>query len=209
MTGIKMTIDAKEVERANKLLAGIEGGPQKALYNAIKRGQAKVRTETTRAISGAYAITQQNIRAATNIKSRIFSSGNEIIGEVEYAGHKIPLHRFSVSPQKPAVDTKTWITAKLMEGWKTLHPSLPVSATIKRGGQRTTSTTAFVAQMKSGHIGVFERLAGTNKIRERMGLATAQMARNSMVLEDVERQAQETVTKRLDHEITRILNGFR
>ena len=62
MTGIKMTIDAKEIERANKPLDGIDGGPQKALYNAIKRGQAKVRTETTRAISGTYAITQQNTR---------------------------------------------------------------------------------------------------------------------------------------------------
>lgn len=208
MAGIKMSIDAKGVERVNKLLAGIEGGAQKALFNAIGRAQSKVRTETTKAISSAYAITQQNIRAATNIKSRTYTHDNGVVGEITYAGTKIPLYRFDVNPKIPTLDRQRKIKVLLTGGWATLHPSIPVAATIKRGGSRTTSTSAFIARMKSGHIGVFERMGESGKIRERMGLATAQMAENSMVLEDVERQAQETITKRLEHEITRILNGF-
>ena len=63
--------------------------------------------------------------------------------------------------------------------------------------------------MKSGHIGIFER--DTSKrfpITEIMGSSTAQMAHNAVVLEAVEKKTQEVVEKRIEHEITRILNAY-
>lgn len=45
-------------------------------------------------------------------------------------------------------------------------------------------------------------------ISEFMGPSTAQMAGNSIVLADVEEKAQEVINKRVEHEITRILNGY-
>lgn len=45
-------------------------------------------------------------------------------------------------------------------------------------------------------------------ISEFMGPSTAQMAGNSTVLADVEEKAQEVINKRVEHEITRILNGY-
>ena len=41
-----------------------------------------------------------------------------------------------------------------------------------------------------------------------MAQSTAQMAGNEEVLEQVSEKAQETVNKRIEHEITRILNGY-
>ena len=52
------------------------------------------------------------------------------------------------------------------------------------------------------------RLAGCLIISEFMGPSTAQMAGNSIVLADVEEKAQEVINKRVEHEITRILNGY-
>ena len=68
---------------------------------------------------------------------------------------------------------------------------------------------AFIARMQSGHIGMFERKASKRlPIKEFLGPSVADMAGNSVVLEQVENAAQETINKRIDHEMTRILNGY-
>lgn len=41
-----------------------------------------------------------------------------------------------------------------------------------------------------------------------MGLAAAQMVKNEKIVSAVEKDAQELVSKRLEHEIERILNGY-
>lgn len=207
MSGMQISVSADALERVQKILAGVPDGARKALHNAISRGQGKVRTETVESISRVYAITQKDIRAGTNIRSAIKSAGDAVIGEVTFAGGKIPLYRYGVAPKVPTYQQRK-IPVNIGGVWKTVSASQAVSAIIKRGGAKTTSQTAFIAQMDSGHIGVFERDGVSGKIHERMGLSTATMAENSIVLADVEREAQETVDKRLEHEITRILNGY-
>ena len=103
---------------------------------------------------------------------------------------QIPLYRFNVSPTLP-VQRAT------------------VSAAVLNESGRTPFAHAFIAKMKSGHTGMFER-DGTSRlpITEFMGPSAAQMAGNSVVVEQVEEKAQEVVNKRLEHEITRILNGY-
>jgi hypothetical protein len=78
-----------------------------------------------------------------------------------------------------------------------------------RGNSKTPFAHAFIAKMKSGHTGVFEREKTTRlPVTERMGLSVPQMAENSVVMEQVENKAQEVINKRVDHEISRILNGY-
>ena len=45
-------------------------------------------------------------------------------------------------------------------------------------------------------------------ITEFMGPSAAQMAANSVVVEQVEEKAQAVINKRIEHEIARILNGY-
>jgi len=84
-----------------------------------------------------------------------------------------------------------------------------VWAAVLAGNGRTPFQDAFIARMQSGHTGMFER-DGSKRlpISEFMGPSTAQMAGNSIVLADVEEKAQEVINKRVEHEITRILNGY-
>lgn len=149
-----------------------------------------VRSETLKGITTVYAITRQNVRAETTIKVRTQSSDGGIVGTVLFAGHKIPLYRFNVSPTIP-IQRAT------------------VSAAVLAGNGRTPFQDAFIARMQSGHTGMFER-DGSKRlpISEFMGPSTAQMAGNSIVLADVEEKAQEVINKRVEHEITRILNGY-
>jgi hypothetical protein len=80
--------------------------------------------------------------------------------------------------------------------------------------------------MRSGHYGVFERVAGKYmKARNRTkhgevigyvgdrvsdqfyGPSTAQMVSRAEIVEEVEEKTRETIDKRVEHEISRILSG--
>ena len=77
---------------------------------------------------------------------------------------------------------------------------------MKGGGE--TFDSAFIAKMKSGHIGIFERITSKRfPIEEKMGLSAAQMVKNEVIMEKLTQEAQEKVDERLKHEIDRILNG--
>ena len=71
---------------------------------------------------------------------------------------------------------------------------------------------AFVAAMKSGHVGIFERTGGSTSsggdaIRELMGSSVPQMLGSQTVTEALTREAMDYFETRLEHEIARILQG--
>ncbi|MBE6012088.1 MAG: hypothetical protein E7234_05975 [Lachnospiraceae bacterium] len=183
-------ITSEQIEKVHLLLNNIPRGAEKALSSVISRANNTVKTEVIKGITDVYSISQKNIRADTNIKMQTKNTGDGIVGTVLFAGYKLPLYRFNVSPKKPS--QKSMVKASLM-----------------KSNTQTPFEHAFIAQMKSGHIGVFKRDTGKRfPVSEYMGLSTAQMARNSVVLEKVEEAAQETINKRIEHEISRILNGY-
>jgi hypothetical protein len=90
-------------------------------------------------------------------------------------------------------------------------PGATVKARQRKDKTFATFDNAFIAKMRSGHIGIFERkYSGLNHlpIKEIMGASTAQMADNAVVIEKVEAAAAETIVKRTEHEINRILHGY-
>lgn len=183
-------ITAEQIERVNTILSGVPKGAEKAISSVIRRANNAVRSETVKGITNVYAISRQNVRAETTINVRTRKANGGVVGVVSFAGYKIPLYRFNVSPTVP-VQRAT------------------VSAAVMNGNGQTPFAEAFIAQMKSGHMGMFER-DGRKRlpITEFMGPSTAQMAGNSVVVERVEEKAQEVINKRIEHEITRILNGY-
>lgn len=73
---------------------------------------------------------------------------------------------------------------------------------------------AFIARMKSGHIGIFERTGGQmagggDAIHELMGSSVPTMVGNETVREELTRAAWEKFDERLDHEIMALMNGWR
>ena len=121
-----ITITAEQIERVNLILSGVPGGIEKALSSTIRRANNTVRSETLKGITTVYAITRQNVRAETTIKVRTQSSDGGIVGTVLFAGHKIPLYRFNVSPTIP-IQRAT------------------VSAAVLAGNGRTPFQDAFIA----------------------------------------------------------------
>lgn len=181
-------ITAEAVERVEAILAGVPKGAERALSNAINRGISRVKTGAIKRVKEIYTVQSSAFNEATRIRVNKASTGN-LVGFVSFAGYKIPLYKFKVTPTAPGVRKQ-------------------VRAAVMKGGG-TPFEDAFIAQMRSGHIGVFER--ETEKrfpIEEKMGLSAAQMVGNEKVIETLEEEAQQLVNQRLEHEIDRLLSGY-
>lgn len=181
-------ITSETIERVETLLSGVPKGAERAFSNSINRGLSRVKTTAMKRVKEVYAVQSSALTAATTTRINKASTGN-LAGYVSFSGFKSPLYKFSVTPKKPG--TGKQVTASVM----------------KNGG--TTFEDAFVAEMKSGHMGVFER-SGRKRlpVEEIMGLSAAQMVGNAAVIEELEKEAQKVVDERLSHEIDRILNGY-
>lgn len=188
-------ITNEQIERVNLLLSGVPNGAEKAMKSVIQRANSTIRTETLKGITSVYAISKQNVRAETTIVTKIEQKNGGIVGTVSFAGYQIPLYRFDVSPKLPGQHTI-------------------VKARVMKGNAKTPFMHAFIAKTQIGHIGtdhtgVFERKRKTRlPIGEITGLSTAQMAKNTIVLEQIEEKTQGVINKRIEHEISRILNGY-
>lgn len=181
-------ISAEAVERVERLLAGVPKGAERALSNALNRGLSRVKTGATKQVKEVYTVQSGALSAATNVRVQNASAGN-LVGYVSFSGCKIPLYKFSVTPKAPGIKKQ-------------------VRAVVMRGGG-SPFEDAFIAQMKNGHIGVFEReTAKRFPIEEKMGLSAAQMVANERVIKPLEEEAQQLVNERLEHEIDRLLNGY-
>ncbi len=181
-------ISAETIERVETLLAGVPKGAERALSNAMNRGLSKMKTGAAKKVREVYTVQSSAINEATNTRIQKASTGN-LAGYIHFSGYKIPLYKFKVTPKAPGIKKQ-------------------VTAAVKKGGG-TAFENAFIAQMKSGHIGVFERETSKRfPIEEKMGLAMAQMVGNQNVIAELEKEAQETVNARITHEIDRLLNGY-
>lgn len=205
MNGIGIEISAETMERVQALLANVPKGAERAYTNAINRGLSRVKTAAWRGIKQVYTVQASALNKATSTTIQKASMGN-LAGFVRFAGYKIPLYKFKVSPRQPGSN-------KL------------VRASVKKGGGAVFES-AFIAAMKSGHVGVFERTGEqgiksrmaksktpggtlhTEKLEEIMGLSAAQMAGQETVSRQVQEEAQQLVNERLEHEIDRLLNGY-
>ncbi|MCL1904488.1 MAG: hypothetical protein FWF94_08785 [Oscillospiraceae bacterium] len=187
MINIDIEVQNNSAERISTLLADIPGGAYRAMGNAIGRGLTTLRSETINQIREVYHIKKKDLMSTTHIKTQKPTGGDasDIIGYVSFSGHKIPLDKFKVSATKKGI-----------------------KASQKKGGTMTPFIHAFMSNL-SGNQFVAERVGSSRfPIKGLYGSSTAQMAGNSVVYDEVKKAAQETIDKRVEHEITRLLNGY-
>ena len=182
-----INIRAEHIERADALLRHIPGAAPKAMARAINRAAESARTEAARKAREEYYIKHKDI--IDTIKLRRATPG-DLSAEVVSTGSVIPLTKFRVTPKSPQPKRKA-----------------PLIARVKRGAGGPI-TGAFVARLSSGHVGVFNRVSKARlPIVQRYGPSVPQMLGSPTVTGWVEQKAAETLEKRLDHEINRVLEG--
>lgn len=203
------------IERAKALLSTIPDGVDKAVKAAMSRTVQRLRSESNKAIQEKYDITDDGIRTEKNVRVR-YSYQNGVQATVTFSGRKIPLYRFGGTyPKVPTQDIAEGRKPVMVKGaWTMQYQGVAARGHQFKGTSPTQFMDAFVAQMKSGHIGIFERTGGSTSegsdaIREIMGSSVAQMVGNQQVAEKLTEGAYETFETELDKAVYRILTGWR
>ena len=207
----------KAFERIHVLLQGIPGGVEKAMRGVIDRARDAANSKTIKGITSVYDIKTGDLKDGkySKIDVRTRMASGEIVGMITFSGTKIPLYRFGVTPKTLQRQKKAALVSIGGEK-KWVKPSVPIRYRTMKSESYSKNDNYFIAKMKNpkgkDHTGVFERLGtkdnGDSIIREVTSHSIAQMAQNSDVLDDVQAAVFETIEKRAEHEIHRILQGY-
>ena len=215
MSAIQMETAGQEaIDRAARLLAGIEGGVEKAVRGAMSKAVARLRSSSVKAVRERYAISAANIRENENVQVSYSYSGG-VQAYVRFSGKRIPLYRFDgASPSQPTRDTSRRVPVKAGEaGWLLMHPSAAAAGHVLKGTSPYRVESAFVARMRSGHVGIFERTGGMtskgrDEIKELFGPSVPQMLGSEDVEKTLAEEAMKSFEKDLDHNVLAILSGY-
>lgn len=116
----------------------------KALLRAMNRGLATGRSTAAKLISAEVGVSQKDIRAAMTYQE---ATGSRLVARLGLSNKKIPLSKFNARGPEPSKGRGRGVS------WR-------IGAVAKR------DTTLFLATMRSGHRGVFERFGpSTSKSR--------------------------------------------
>ncbi len=222
--GVQVSIAGQEtIDRAARLLAGVEGGLENAVRSAMNKAAARLRKSNVAAVRERYAIPAKNIRDSENVHVS-YSYSNGVQATVTFAGQRIPLFRFDgASPKQPTKDTSRWnmvmrgLDAKEDGKWIAMHPGVAASGHVLKSTAPIRFEKAFVATVKAGkgvkHTGIFERTGGMtshdkDEIEELFGPSVPQMLGNEGVEKALAEDAMQSFDKDLDHAVMAILNGY-
>lgn len=153
-------------------------------------GRAISRAATTGITKASVSIRKEYIIKASDVKRRIKirkSTANNLSAQLRASGPVTPLMKFDVTPSFPDV--------------------MQVRARVKKGGRKPIQN-GFVTRTGNGHMNVFTRIGRSRlPIQGRYGPSVAQMMGKDEVVEDIEMGIQDTLDKRLEHELGRLLRG--
>lgn len=215
MSAVQAEIVGQEtLEQMRRLLAEFPKGVEKAGRTAVNRAVSHLRTNSAKAIRERYDVSAASVRANENVSVR-YSFQNGVQAFVTFSGHKIPLYRYGgAAPVGPAVDTGKLVPVMIGGQWRMVHPGIAARGHQLKTTVPATFQNAFVARMKSGHVGIFQATGGMtsgggDEIQELMGSSVPQMLGSPDVTESLVEKAVEKFEERLEHEINAILNGWR
>lgn len=213
--GIQVSVAAQvAIERAVNLLAGIEGGVDKAVKIAMRKAVARLRRSNVNAVRERYAISTSGIRENENVHVS-YSYDKGVQAFVYFSGERIPLYRFDgASPRQPTKDTSERLPVMNGENhWRLIYPSVSASGHVLKSTSPYKFENAFVARMRSGHVGIFERTGGMtsnskDEIEELFGPSVPQMLGSEDVEKTLVDETMQSFEKDLDHNVLAILNGY-
>lgn len=196
----------KSLERAAALMAGVNGGIDRAMRSAMTRATSHLKTTASKKVRERYAISAGQMKKAASPKIT-YVMGNGIRAEILYRGKKIPLYKFDgAGPSNPTQLPQT-VRVKTAHGWITTHPGAAAHGHVLRSTGPSTFENGFTARMPNGHTGLFERVSGSTKIKEIMGLSAAQMVGSDEYKHEIAEESMKKFEDRLDHEVLRLLGG--
>ena len=188
-------IDARSLDRAAQLLAGMPGAAEKAAKTAIRKTVRGARKDAVDKVKDRYTIKPAYVTRTLGFS---FSAGG-LTGSFKSSGRVNDLAYFKHSPRsvpKRRPPKGQYLYSQVVKG---------------EGG---TIAHAFLARMRSGHVGVFQRAGhGASNaplpIDKLAGPSTPQMLGSPTVSAFIQKRMEERLTKNIEHEVNAFLMGYR
>lgn len=204
---VEVKLDPEQIQRVNTILYSMPGKAKTVFSAAIKRGLESGRKQAEQEIKERYDITTANMRTYKTVKLKSpRMQGDEVVGEILFSGAKIPLYRFHPSPKYRKY------TNEYVNGYGGWRKTSPVKASDVKGVWKNL-TKGFIATFQSGHTGIFYRTGdttgtGKDELAEYWGFSIEDMLDYEPARENITDKMSETVEKRVEQELYRVLNGF-
>lgn len=196
---IDMTYDSKDMRNIQNRLGSLGGRANTVMSQAANRAAAKANTVLKQQASKEFFVTQKRVASVTYIRRATTASPTASLMAKDTHDN---LYKFKVTPAK---------IARPKGGGGKKPPKVYYSQVRKSGGRKALSRAPkpFVAQMKNGHIGLFQRKSDKSKaaLKGLYGPAIPQLLKKKEIMDKVEEEATQVLLKRIDHEINRVLKG--
>lgn len=187
-------IKVTSVEEVQKRLGNFKSKTPLVLSGAINRAIQNVKKNMGKETSQLYYISSSDVKKTVRITK---ASKGSLKAAAISAGGGIELSKYKVSPKTP-----------VRYRGKSRSPRVYKAGVKKDGGIKPLDgdPKSFVAVMKSGHVGVFTRKNGKSlPIKQLYGPSVPQIVKNEDIMSKINKEASETLQKRIDAEINNIL----
>ncbi len=201
---MKVHVQSKDVEKAQNFLKGFGKKAEKAVDHSLKRVRKGIMTDATKNIPKHYGLGPKKIRENTKSSFSILAEQGSHTLTAMVRGNRISLTKYGAKPNTP--------TAK--------RPPEGVSVLV--GRSKKAITHSFIAKLRSGHTGVFQRKSlvrgkvggsvygrrgnpNLERIHKLRGPATPQLMKHEQVSRAITEGAADRFEKNFNHEIDRFL----
>lgn len=212
--------DVKGLDETAQKLAGIQNGFSAVLKTSLFQARTRLGNRAAKIIDETYDITKENLRMESAVKMKAnFTPGVGAWAYIGFAGPNIPLSRFrGAHPLHPTIDTTRRKVRIIRHGQERLaFPSVPSEGHALKSTSPTQFRHVFTARMKSGHVGLFERVnrespdpkvrAQSLPITQLTSASIAHMVSTSGRKEMLEKEAVDYFHKRIDANAESLLKG--
>lgn len=181
---LTVNLDERLLRDVQEQLGSFSKKAPNAIANALNRAVTNVSSNISKEVRKEYNIKASDIKITI---SKTKASKSNLSAIVRSNGNLIPLDRFKVSPRTVQPKRKT-----------------PIQIAVKKNGLKQ-AVGAFVADING--IKVFKRESKKRlPINRLFGPSIPQMINNETIRNNINLEGKETFTRRLDHEINRILS---
>lgn len=193
---VRIEVSSEDLSEIRKKLGDLQEKAPIVLYRSINEAAEKAKTETKRAIAGQYNITQKEVAPTLSISR---ANRKKLWATLKSKGGPIALSKFDVTPEdRPTLENGVY------------SPDVYKADVKKSTGKRALdgSPKAFIAEMKSGHKGVMERVSKKGErfpLKQLYGPSVPSMMKNEQAMEQIKEAAATKLQTRLDHQIKHIL----
>lgn len=183
-------LEVKNIDVAEAMLRGIPNGIERAITGSINRTLAKVKTDMKKKTTVEYNVKSSEIENKLSVYKANFTN---LRGTIYAKTPRLALSKFITSTSKNSIKVriKKGEKAKIVQGKADL------------------ASKPFIAIMKSGHLGIFQREAKTIlPIQQLYTIGIAEMLGSQTVTEYAVEHGEVYLENYFEKEVNRILKGF-